>query len=138
MTDQYDDIIHLPHYEPKHHPRMPMWNRAAQFAPFAALTGYDAAIQESGRLTDEWIEKGDFGNDILNHKMEELLSKASEHPAVTIEYFVPDSHKSGGSYQTYTGTLKRFDDYEKALVFTDGKTIELSMITKIRLEEQHD
>jgi len=63
--------------------------------------------------------------------MEGLLSKASEHPSVTIVYFVPDSHKSGGSYQTYTGSLKRFDDYEKVLVFADGKTIEVSMITKI-------
>ncbi len=131
MTDQYDDIIHLPHYEPKHHPRMPMWNRAAQFAPFAALTGYDAAIEESGRLTDQWVDKGEFAHVQLNRKMEELLSKVSEHPSVTIRYFLPDSHKAGGSYQTFTGTIKRYDDYEKVLVFTDGKTIELSMITEI-------
>jgi len=134
MTDKYDDIIHLPHYEPKYHPRMSMWNRAAQFAPFAALTGFDAAIQESGRLTDEWTDKGELGNEELNRKMEELMSKVSEHPSVTIVYFLPDSHKSGGSYQTYTGTLKRFDDYEKRLVFTDGETIALSMITKISFE----
>ena len=74
MSD-YDDIINLPHYEPKHHPRMSMWNRAAQFAPFAALTGYDAAIQESGRLTDDWIDMGDSANEELNRKMELLVSK---------------------------------------------------------------
>ena len=65
MTNDYDDIINLPHYEPKHHPRMSMWNRAAQFAPFAALTGYDAAIQESNRVTDDLIDLGESGNEEL-------------------------------------------------------------------------
>ena len=69
MTHDYDDIINLPHYEPKHHPRMSMWNRAAQFAPFAALTGYDAAIQESNRVTDDWMDLGESGNEELNRKM---------------------------------------------------------------------
>ena len=101
MTHDYDDIINLPHYEPKHHPRMSMWNRAAQFAPFAALTGYDAAIQESNRVTDDWIDLGESGNEELNRKMELILSKLSEQPQVTIEYFVPDEHKEGGSYQSF-------------------------------------
>ncbi len=70
MTNDYDDIINQPHYEPKHHPRMSMWNRAAQFAPFAALTGYDAAIQESGRLTDDWLGLSESGNEEMNRKME--------------------------------------------------------------------
>lgn len=68
MSNDYDDIINLPHYEPKHHPRMSMWNRAAQFAPFAALTGYDAAIQESNRVTDDWIDLGESDNEELNRK----------------------------------------------------------------------
>ena len=129
----YDDIINLPHYEPKHHPRMSMWNRAAQFAPFAALTGYDAAIQESGRLTDEWIDLGDSGNEELNRKMELLLSKISEHPHVTIDYFVPDEHKEGGSYQSYTGHVKCIDEYEHTIVMTDGKEIQLKMIINITI-----
>ena len=66
MTNDYDDIINQPHYEPKHHPRMSIWNRAAQFAPFAALTGYDAAIQESGRLTDDWLGLSESGNEEMN------------------------------------------------------------------------
>ena len=131
MTHDYDDIINLPHYEPKHHPRMPMWSRAAQFAPFAALTGYDAAIQESGRLTDDWIDLGESGNEELNRKMELLLSKLSEQPHVTIEYFVPDEHKDGGSYQSYTGNIKRIDEYEQTMVMTDGKKIQLNMIRNI-------
>ena len=131
MTHDYDDIINLPHYEPKHHPRMSMWNRAAQFAPFAALTGYDAAIQESGRLTDYWIDPGESDNEELNRKMELILSKISEQPYVRIEYFEPDEHKEGGSYQSYKGNVKRIDEYEKTLVMTDGKKIQLKMIVNI-------
>ena len=131
MTHDYDDIINLPHYEPKYHPRMSMWNRAAQFAPFAALTGYDAAIQESNRVTDDWIDLGESSNEELNRKMELILSKLSEQPHVTIEYFVPDEHKEGGSYQSYTGNIKRIDEYEKTMVMTDGKKIQLKMITNI-------
>jgi len=133
MSDQYDDIIHLPHYEPKNHPRMSMWNRAAQFAPFAALTGYGDAIQESGRLTDAWIDKGEYGNEQLNQQMEQLLSHISEHPSVTIQYFVPDSRKSGGSYETLTGRVRTFDDFEKVLIMTDGTQIALDKITHIQL-----
>ena len=131
MTNDYDDIINQPHYEPKHHPRMSMWNRAAQFAPFAALTGYDAAIQESNRVTEDWINLEESGNEELNRKMELILSKLSEQPHVTIEYFVPDEHKEGGSYQSYTGNVKRIDEYEQTMVFTDGKKIQLKMIVNI-------
>ena len=131
MTNDYDDIINQPHYEPKHHPRMSMWNRAAQFAPFAALTGYDAAIQESNRVTEDWINLEESGNEELNRKMKLILSKLSEQPHVTIEYFVPDEHKEGGSYQSYTGNIKRIDEYEKTMVMTDGKKIQLKMITNI-------
>ena len=134
VNHDYNDIINLPHYEPKHHPRMPMWNRAAQFVPFAALTGYDAAIQESGRLTDDWIDLGESGNEELNRKMELLLSKLSEQPHVTIEYFVPDEHKDGGSYQSYTGNVKRIDEYEKCIEFTDGKKVPLDAIREIKID----
>ena len=133
MTHDYDDIINLPHYEPKHHPRMSMWNRAAQFAPFASLTGYDAAIRESGRFTDDWVGLSESGNEEMNRKMELLVSMLPKHPSVTIEYFVPDDHKAGGSYQTYTGNVKRIDEYEQMMVMTDSKKIELRMITNITI-----
>ena len=106
VNHDYDDIINLPHYEPKHHPRMSMWNRAAQFAPFAEL----------------------------NRKMELLLSKLSEQPHVTIEYFVSDEHKDGGSYQSYTGNVKRIDEYEKCIEFTDGKKVPLDVIREIKID----
>ena len=131
MSNDYDDIINLPHYEPKHHPRMSMWNRAAQLAPIAALTGDDAAIQESNRVTEDWINLEESGNEELNRKMELILSKLSEQPHVTIEYFVPDEHKEGGSYQSYTGNVKRIDEYEQTMVMTDGKKIQLRMIVNI-------
>ena len=147
MTHDYDDIINLPHYEPKHHPRMSMWNRAAQFAPFAALTGYDAAIRESGRFTDNWAGLSESGNEEMNRKMELIVSMLPEHPSVTIEYFVPDEHKAGGScvpavasdqrssaYQTCTGKVKRIDEYEKSIEFTDGKKIPLDAIKDIKIE----
>ena len=124
MTNDYDDIINLPHYEPKHHPRMSMWNRAAQFAPFA----------ESGRLTDDWVGLSESGNEELNRKMELLLSKLSEQPHVTIEYFVSDEHKDGGSYQSYTGNVKRIDEYEKCIEFTDGKRVPLDAIREIKID----
>ena len=125
----YDDIINLPHYEPKHHPRMSMWNRAAQFAPFAALTGYDAAIQESGRLTDDWVGLSESGNEEMNRKMELIVSILPEHPSLTIEYFVPDEHKDGGSYQSYTGNVKRIDEYEKC-----RKKVPLDVIREIKID----
>ncbi len=135
MTHDYDDIINLPHYEPKHHPRMSMWNRAAQFAPFAALTGYDAAIRESGRFTDGWVGLSESGNEEMNRKMELIVSMLPEHPSVAIEYFVPDEHKAGGSYQTYTGNVRRIDEYEQMMVMTDGKKIELGMISNITITD---
>ena len=111
-----------------------MWNRAAQFAPFAALTGYDAAIRESGRFTDDWVGLSESGNEEMNRKMELIVSKLPEHPSVAIKYFVPDEHKAGGSYQTCTGNVKRIDEYEKCIEFTDGKKIPLDAIRDIKTE----
>ena len=134
----YADIIDLPHYEPKHHPRMSMWNRAAQFAPFAALTGYDAAIQESGRLTDNWVGLSESGNEEMNRKMELIVSMLPEHPSVTIEYFVPDEHKAGGSYQSVTGAVKRIDDIERFIELTDGTKVVIGAIRDIKIIDSLD
>ena len=89
-AQKYADIIDLPHHVSKRHPQMSMWNRAAQFAPFSALTGYDAAIRESGRFTDDWVGLSESGNEEMNRKMELIVSMLSEHPSVAIEYFVSD------------------------------------------------
>jgi hypothetical protein len=133
MNTEYDDIIHLPHYEPKRHPRMPLAARAAQFAPFAAVAGHDAAIREEGRTTDSWTELGDFGNSELNRKMEQLIPLLPQHPTVAIEYFLPDSHKSGGSYQTVTGNVKRIDEYERVIELMGGRKIAIDMIKSIQI-----
>jgi len=132
MSTDFDDIIHLPHYEPKRHPRMPMAARAAQFAPFAAVAGHDAAIREESRITDSWTELGDTGNDELNRKMEHLITLLPQHPTVTIEYFLPDSNKSGGSYQAASGQVKRIDEYERMIELMDGRKIAIDMVKDIQ------
>jgi hypothetical protein len=129
---EYDDIIHLPHYEPKRHPRMPMAARAAQFAPFAAVAGHDAAIREEGRITDSWTELGDTGNEELNRKMEQLITLLPQHPTITIEYFLSDSHKSGGSYQSVSGHVKHVDEYERMIELMDGRKIAIDMVKDIQ------
>jgi len=129
---EYDDIIHLPHYEPKRHPRMPMAARAAQFAPFAAVAGHDAAIREEGRITDSWTELGDTGNEELNRKMEQLITLLPQHPTITIEYFLYDSYKSGGSYQSVSGHVKHVDEYERMIELMDGRKIAIDMVKDIQ------
>ena len=134
MTHDYDDIINLPHHVSKRHPQMSMWNRAAQFAPFAALTGYDAAIQESGRQTDDWTELGEHDNEQLNSQLQRLGAMLPEKPFVTLTYFKPDQRKNGGSYQAYLGNVKRIDEYERILEMTDGTKIAIDSVTDIKLE----
>ncbi len=129
----YDDIVNLPHYEPKRHPRMSMMARAAQFAPFAAVAGHDAAIREEGRVTDEWADIGESESKELDNKMALLITRQTENPMVTIEYFLPDSRKSGGTYQTIAGNVRRIDDYERVVELTDGRKIPVAMIKDIEI-----
>ena len=130
---EYDDIINLPHHVSKTHPQMPMMNRAAQFAPFSAVAGHEAAIREAGRITDGWTDIADSGNEELNRKMELLLSRLSEHPMVTIEYFLPDQHKSGGSYHTVSGIVRRIDEYERVIELMDRLKIPIDFIRNLTL-----
>ena len=127
---QYDDIINLPHHVSATRTRMSMIDRAAQFSPFAALTGYDAAIKETGRLTDQRIELTEESRAILDRKQQLLLGNLADHPEVAVTYFVPDERKAGGAYVTVTGRVKKVDDYQRLLILTDG--------TKIPLDEIHD
>ena len=94
----YEDIIHLPHPVSRIHPPMDRINRAAQFAPFAALTGYDAAIQETGRLTDRFVELEEYEQSLLEERLKWLKQHLTEEPVVTMVYFYLDERKSGGSY----------------------------------------
>ena len=127
----YKDIINLPHHVSKTRPQMSMLDRAAQFSPFAALTGYDAAIKETGRLTDEKIELSEEAKASLDRKQAYLIEMIDEQPEISITYFLPDAKKSGGAYVTVTGNLKRFDEYERLLIQTDGKKIPMDDIADI-------
>lgn len=127
----YEDILNLPHHVSKTRPQMSMLDRAAQFSPFAALTGYDDAIKETGRLTDEKIEMDEDREAALDMKQAYLIEMIDEQPEISITYFLPDTKKSGGAYVTVTGNLKRFDEYERLLILTDGKKIPMDDITDI-------
>ena len=106
MTDKYDDIINLPHHVSKRHPQMSMMNRAAQFAPFAALTGHSAAIEETARLTESQQELADEDSEILNHKMAYLREAINEHPTISITYFEPDKRKLVASISPQKASCK--------------------------------
>lgn len=131
MSDAYQDIIHLPHHVSQKRPQMSMLDRAAQFSPFAALTGYEEAIHETGRLTDRKIDLSEEEKESLDRKQQFLLAKLHEQPALTITYFVPDAKKPGGAYVTKSGNLKKIDQMERWMLFTDGTKIPLPDIIDI-------
>lgn len=130
-TEKYDDIIHLPHPVPEKHPRMPMLDRAAQFSPFAALTGYEEAIYETGHLTEEKTELDEEEKAVLDKKQRLLLEKLDELPSLTVTFFVPDEKKSGGRYVTKTGNLKKIDLIQQWMLLTDGTKIPLEDVKNI-------
>lgn len=130
----YDDIINLPHHVSSTRQRMPRENRAAQFAPFAALTGYDSAISETARLVDARIELGEDALIALDAKLRILGDKIAERPEVSVTHFLPDERKQGGSYVTATGALKKIDEHERVLVFVDGRRLAMEDILEIESE----
>lgn len=134
---QYDDIIDLPHHVSATRPQMSMIDRAAQFSPFAALTGYDAAIRETGRLTDRRIELSEDSRAALDRKQQLLVECLADHPEVSVTYFIPDERKSGGAYVTVTGIVKKVDDYQRLLLLTDGTKIPLDDILDLESELFH-
>lgn len=129
--NKYDDIINLPHHVSKTRKPMTMYNRAAQFAPFAALTGYDDAIKETSRLTDKKIEISDELKNELNQKIKFISDNIKLKPKVTITYFVSDNKKSGGIYKTISGNVRRIDEVEKCLFFTNKLIIYFDDIISI-------
>ena len=134
MNNRYNEIINLPHHVSKTRPQMPMSDRAAQFAPFAALTGYDAAIKETGRLTDEKIEMDEEALNILNMKFQILVDSLDDEPEVTFTYFKPDERKAGGAYLEVTGTVKKVDDFERLIVMHNGTKMPMDDILNIEGE----
>lgn len=123
MNGKYDEIMGLPHHVSKTRPQMPMSDRAAQFAPFAALTGYDSAIKETGRLTNERIELDEDALTALNVKYQFLMDTLDEEPEIKITYFKPDERKAGGEYVSAIGAVKKVDDFERLITMQDGTRI---------------
>lgn len=131
MSENYSDIISLPHHVSAARPRMSMTDRAAQFSPFATLIGYDAAIRETGRLTDEKIALDEGALNILNMKFQILADSLDGDPEVAFTCFRPDERKAGGAYIEVTGTVKKVDDFEKLIVMQNGTKIPMDDILNI-------
>ena len=134
MTDNYDDIIHLPRHVSKRHPQMSLYNRAAQFAPFAALTGYGAAIAETARQTSPKIEMMEDDRQLMDRKLSILSSHLGEEPTISITFFQPDGRKSGGHYLTITGIVKTIRTNERIIIMKDRKKISIDTIVGLEGE----
>lgn len=134
-THKYDDIIDLPRPVCQRASRMTNYDRAAQFSPFAALTGFEAAIAESGRLTDTRIELDENEKEQLNTVLQEIQERLSQQPAVQATYFVYDELKYGGTYLTVQGKVKKIDGYSQSLMFTDGRTIPIREIVALYVDK---
>lgn len=131
--NKYDDILYLPHPVSARHPQMPLADRAAQFSPFAALTGHEAAIRETARLTTERVELDESRKEILDERLQMIRENLSEKPEVTFTYFQPDERKSGGAYLTVTGRVKKMDGYERRILLEDGTVVPLEELIDIEL-----
>ena len=127
-TQQYNDIINLPHHISTVHPHMSLHDRAAQFLPFAALTGYEDEIKETGRLTKERISLSESEIESLNERLHILLEEQRSQPKISVTYFVQDEKKAGGAYETTEGYVKRIDEYKRVVVMTDGLQIAMEDI----------
>lgn len=136
MNGPYDEILHLPHPTSKKHPRMSMADRAAQFSPFAALTGFGGVIQETGRLTRQRVELGESDQEELERRLNWLDAWVGEHPPVKVTYFLPDEKKEGGAYVTVQDRLKRIDTAEGVLLLEGGGRVPLEEIQWIEAGEE--
>lgn len=128
---KYDDIINLPHHISKKHPRLSIEQRAAQFAPFAALTGFEDEIKETARTTESRIELDEEEKKKINNILQKIKSKIYEKPQVAITYFVPDLKKNGGEYKTKIGNIKKIDEDNRLIIFEDKTKISIKEIIEI-------
>ena len=127
----YEDIVNLPPHISKRHPQPTMMDRAARFAPFAAITGYEEMVLEEARVTEEWVDLTESALEQLNERFVILREHLSVQPEITITYFEPDQRKAGGAYVTHTGNVKRIDLYEHLLVMASGKKIRIESVCKL-------
>ena len=134
MSTPYDDLLHLPHHVSEKHPQMSVHDRAAQFSPFAALTGYEVAVQETARLTDRRIELDEGEKAAIDQRLTLVQERLPVPTEVTITYFLPDKKKAGGAYVSVSGTVKRIDDYERMVILRNGTSIPIDDILHINGE----
>ena len=135
-TERYEDIIRLPHPTSRKHKRMPLIGRAAQFAPFAALNGYEEAVDETARLTDPCAERDEEMQKRLDEALHRLMEKIGEQPEIAITCFVPDEKKAGGSYTCITGRVRRIDEISREIILTDRTAIPMDRIYGIAIVEE--
>ncbi len=131
FSDTYEDMVSLPHHVSSSHPHMPMPDRAAQFSPFAALTGYEAAITEASRLTNSRVELDENAKSSLNEKLQIARENLGDSAEITVTYFVPDEKKEGGEYVTACGKVCKIDTYAGLLTLEGGITIPIREIIQI-------
>ena len=136
MSGKYDDIIHLPHHVSPKRPRMSNHDRAAQFSPFAALTGFEAKINETARLTHKKLELDDYAKALLDSKLQELRARLAERPAVTLTYFLPDERKEGGAYVTLNSAVRKIDVYERCLHLFSEEIIPIDDIYELDFKDE--
>ncbi len=138
---RYDDLLNVSHPEILIRPRMSAMVRAAQFSPFAALTGYDDQVRETARLTDDQIDLSSNALSLLDFQLQYLMAHLEDRPQVEIAYFIPDTKKNGGRYDLYTGVIKRIDTYARQLIFFDsngisnGQVIDIDKIIHISISD---
>lgn len=128
---RYDDLLHLPHHVSKTRRPMPVEDRAAQFASFAALTGYGAAVDEAGRRTDRRCDLTEEEKELLDRQIGFLIGILPSQPQVTVTRFVPDERKEGGRYETFTGQVRRVDTAGRFLIFTDGTALPMDAVVRL-------
>ncbi len=127
----YDDIIGLPHHESAKHPKMPALDRAAQFMPFAALTGHNSAVMETERLTDSRMELDEMKKEELNEHLQFIKEQLLQKPQISITYFLPDTQKNGGAYLTITGTVRKIEQTRHQVIMENGTVIPMDDIYEI-------
>ena len=131
---RYDDMLDMPHHVSSTRPRMPVIDRAAQFSPFAALTGYDSAIEETGRLTEQRMDLDESRIEMLDEKLQmiqRMIKENERHPAIRLTYFRPDERKAGGSYCTFDCTVKKIDVEKGVIRLNDHREIPINQIYEI-------
>lgn len=133
MSEKYADILNLPHHVSARHPQMSLQDRAAQFSPFAALTGLDAAYQETARLTDQRITLDEYEQAALDAKLQRLRDMLPSRPRVAVTYFVEDALKEGGAYRTAAGQAKKLTDNDTMLVLADGERIPVADVLALEI-----